>query len=420
MLQACVVQRVTSARELVFQLPDAVAPSLGAIAAIPVRDEEDRIEACLDALLAQRDLSGRPLPPDALGLVLLLNNCSDRTAAIARGRLAASGAPFALVNVALPPSQANAGFARRLALDLAALWLERADRRDGVLLTTDADSRVPPQWLARNLAAIHAGCGAVAGRVTLEPAEEGLLPQALMRRTARENAYEQALLALSARIDPIAHDPWPNHWSASGASYGVTLDAYRAIGGLPTRPAAKTARSPTCCCATTFRSGMTPISLSSRPPALTAAPAAASPTRSGCDARTPRRRGMRGWSRLPMRSGATSGGVGCADGMPPAHCSRGADCSSRPGRFSLGLPPAWRWCAEAAGFGALWAQVEAASPRLARTPLRPGHMPLHTAAARAPLAVLGWPGIKATPAHPADRHACAAAGSDEQIALAPS
>ena len=233
MLQACVVQRVTSARELVFQLPDAVAPSLGAIAAIPVRDEEDRIEACLDALLAQRDLSGRPLPSDALGLVLLLNNCSDRTAAIARGRLAASGAPFAVVNVALPPSQANAGFARRLALDLAALWLERADRRDGVLLTTDADSRVPPQWLARNLAAIHAGCGAVAGRVTLEPAEEGLLPQALMRRTARENAYEQALLALSARIDPVAHDPWPNHWSASGASYGVTLDAYRAIGGLP-------------------------------------------------------------------------------------------------------------------------------------------------------------------------------------------
>jgi hypothetical protein len=206
---------------------------LGAIAAIPVRDEQDRIESCLDALLAQRDISGRPFPPGALGLVLLLNNCSDRTEAIARGRLATSGAPFALVNVALPPSQANAGFARRLALDLAALWLERMNRRGGVLLTTDADSRVPPQWLARKLAAIHAGCGAVAGRVTLEPAEEGLLPRALMRRTASESAYERTLLALSARIDPIAHDPWPNHWSASGASYGVTLDAYHTIGGLP-------------------------------------------------------------------------------------------------------------------------------------------------------------------------------------------
>jgi hypothetical protein len=85
MLQACVVQRVTSAREWVFQLPDAVTASLGAIAAIPVRDEQDRIESCLDALLAQRDMSGRPFPPGALGLVLLLNNCSDRTEAIAVG-----------------------------------------------------------------------------------------------------------------------------------------------------------------------------------------------------------------------------------------------------------------------------------------------------------------------------------------------
>ena len=82
MLQACVVQRVTSARELVFQLPDAVTASLGAIAAIPVRDEQDRIESCLDALLAQRDISGRPFPPGALGLVLLLNNCTDRTAEV--------------------------------------------------------------------------------------------------------------------------------------------------------------------------------------------------------------------------------------------------------------------------------------------------------------------------------------------------
>jgi hypothetical protein len=54
MLQACVVQRVTSARELVFQLPDAVTASLGAIAAIPVRDEQDRIESCLDARIVSQ------------------------------------------------------------------------------------------------------------------------------------------------------------------------------------------------------------------------------------------------------------------------------------------------------------------------------------------------------------------------------
>ena len=420
MLQACVDQRVTSARELVFQLPDAVAPSLGAIVAIPVRDEEDRIEACLDALLAQRDLSGRRLPADALGLVLLLNNCSDRTAAIARGRLAASGAPFAVVNVALPPSQANAGFARRLALDLAALWLERAGRCDGVLLTTDADSRVPPQWLARKLAAIHAGCGAVAGRVTLEPTEEGLLPQALMRRAARENAYEQALLALSARIDPIAHDPWPNHWSASGASYGVTLDAYRAIGGLP-YPASGEDRA----LADALVRHDIPIRHDPDIVVVTSARldgracgGVADTIRMRCD--DPEAPGDERLEPLPnalqryrwrrrLRRWHAAGLLRPRSGLQQPSW-----------QIPLGFSPAGHGWSEAAGFGALWAQAEAESPQLARTPLRPRHMPLHTAAARALLALLGQPGIKATPGHPADRRACAAAGSGEQIALAPS
>jgi hypothetical protein len=403
---------------LVFQLPDAVAPSPGAIVAIPVRDEEDRIEACLDALLVQRDLSERPLPPDALGLVLLLNNCSDRTAAIARGRLAASGAPFAVVNVALPPSQANAGFARRLALDLAALWLERAGRCDGVLLTTDADSRVPPQWLARKLAAIHAGCGAVAGRVTLEPTEEGLLPQALMRRAARESAYEQALLALSARIDPIAHDPWPNHWSASGASYGVTLDAYRAIGGLPYAASGEDRaladallrhdipirHHPDIVVVTSAR-------LDGRAcggVADTIRMRCEDPEAPGDERLEPLPNALRRYRwRRKLRRWHAAGLLRPRSGL------------QQPRQIPSGFSHAGQW-SEAGGFGALWAQVEAESPELARTPLRPRHMPFHTAAARALLALMGRPGIKATPGRPADRRACAAAGSGEQIALAPS
>jgi hypothetical protein len=90
-------------------------------------------------------------------------------------------------------------------------------------------------------------------------------------------------------------------------------------------------------------------------------------------------------------------------------------------QIALGLPPlAWRRCADVAGFGALWAQVEATSPRLARTPLRPCHMPLHTAATRALLGALRWPGVRPAPKHPTDRLACADAGFAEQIALAPS
>jgi hypothetical protein len=414
MLQACVDQRVTSARELVFQLPDAGVPSLAAIAAIPVRDEEDRIDACIEALLAQRDLAGRPQRRDALAIVLLLNNCSDRTAAIARARLVCSGAPFALVDVALPPSQANAGFARRLALDLGALWLERSARRNAVLLTTDADSRVPPQWLVRNLAAIQAGCGAVAGRVTLEPTEAGLLPQALKRRTARESAYEHTLLALSARIDPIAHDPWPNHWSASGASYGLTLDAYRAIGGLPC-PASGEDRALADAllrCDIPIRHDPDIVVITSARLDGRACGGVADTIRMRCeDPETP------GDERLEPLPNALRRYV-WRRRLRRWHAAGTLQQQAWQGR--LGLPPGWRACAHDAGFGALWAEVEAASPRLAPTPLRPRHMALHTAAARAVLTVLGSPTIKPPREHPADRLVCAPAEPDERIALAPS
>jgi len=218
---------------LLQHLPASLAAAPRAIVAIPVRNEEDRIAACLNALIAQKDITGRPMAPGALGIVLLLNNCSDRTATIARSRLVDSGNPFALVDVALPPAQANAGFARRMALDLAAIWLKRTGRTNGVLLTTDADSRVPSHWLARTFAAIETGAGAVAGQVALDPSEADFLPEALKQRRARETAYEQALLELRGLIDPTSHDPWPNHWTASGASYALTQVAYHAIGGLP-------------------------------------------------------------------------------------------------------------------------------------------------------------------------------------------
>ncbi|OYX14998.1 MAG: hypothetical protein B7Z15_02055 [Rhizobiales bacterium 32-66-8] len=55
-----------------------------------------------------------------------------------------------------------------------------------------------------------------------------------MRARGRiEHAYERELLWLAAMIDPRQHDPWPNHRAASGASFAVSLDAYRRIGGLP-------------------------------------------------------------------------------------------------------------------------------------------------------------------------------------------
>ena len=214
----------------------ALTPPLRAVVAIPARNEEALITPCLRSILRQRDRSGSPPASFTFGIVLLFNNCTDRSADAARACLAGRGMPFMICDVQLSPERANAGSARRLAMDIAALWLERSGAPDGLLLTTDADSRVPDDWVARNLGALKNGTSAVAGRVRWDRRPDAATPASLFRRISLEDAYEARLAELSARLDPRAHDPWPNHRTASGASYAVTLDAYRAIGGLPDIP----------------------------------------------------------------------------------------------------------------------------------------------------------------------------------------
>ena len=83
-----------------------------------------------------------------------------------------------------------------------------AGERDGVILTTDADSQVAPNWIAENLAAFAAGAEAVLGRIDLD--EEGAcLPEALHRRGELEDTYERLLTELSWLLDPLGtiHGP---------------------------------------------------------------------------------------------------------------------------------------------------------------------------------------------------------------------
>lgn len=149
----------------------------------------------------------------------------------------APGLPYELRIVAEPDAcaRAHAGRARRRGMDVAAQWL--ADEAGGqVLLTTDADSRVAPDWIAANLKAVDEGAGGVAGTIALDPDEDAALPDALHRRGCLEAAYGELLGELDARLDPRPHDPWPHHNVASGASLAVTLHAYRLVGGLPELP----------------------------------------------------------------------------------------------------------------------------------------------------------------------------------------
>ena len=180
----------------------------GFVIAIPVRDEEERLPACLRALARQRDRSGRSISPTQVRIVVFANNCSDRSASLAR--------------------KLGGG----LSLDVHVV---EAGESDGVILATDADSKVAPNWIAENLAAFAAGAEAVLGRIDLD--EEGTyLPEALHRRGELEDTYERLLTELSWLLDPLEHDPWPHHATISGASLGVTRAAYCRVGRLPRVP----------------------------------------------------------------------------------------------------------------------------------------------------------------------------------------
>jgi hypothetical protein len=193
-----------------------------AVVAIPAWNEADRIAACLGALANQL----RPLG----GGVLLANNCDDRTECVARS--VAAPFPLEIVSVALPPGEANAGTARRLAMQHAAALAGP----HGVVLTTDADAVVPPDWVARNLDALAAGADVVCGRARIDPVEARQIADHLHADDALECRYAELLDAIVAALCPDPADPWPRHTEASGASLAVTAAALHRVGGVPRVP----------------------------------------------------------------------------------------------------------------------------------------------------------------------------------------
>lgn len=203
-------------------------PPYAVAVAVPACNEAASIKACLQAL----DVAAANAVGSTVVVVVLVNNSKDATLEIAR-----SYRPFAIrlsvVDVALPPRRAHAGGARRAALERAAAQLPV----DGIMMTTDADSRVDPHWIAANLCEIAAGADAVAGVVAFDDAARATLPPLPLRALEWQLAALQA--RLTSQLDPRPHDPWPNHIWAWGASLALTVSAYRRVGGLPPVPLAE-------------------------------------------------------------------------------------------------------------------------------------------------------------------------------------
>ena len=345
-----------------FAVLDPHAPM--AVVAVPAKNEAERLAACLDALEKQIDGQGGLLPAALFGVLFLVNNACDDSAEIIRKYAVGSRLNIRVVEVTLPAHRSHAGGARRAAMDMAADWLDEAGPSSGVLLTSDADSRVAPDWLWSNLRAFSDGAETVLGQISLDE-ESALLSPALHARGKLESVYGDLLTELerttgSASLQPVAAS-CDSIRRKPGGNAG-DLSPHR-------RTAARAARrgQGACCALAALRckdSGLIPTSECSRRVAPRAVPPAAWRTlcacvtkiqplhvtkpwriarspiverfgEAACDARvltTPRDGGRRfacrRWRRVVLQRSAVSAKLGNSSSRG-ARCSCGALCGLR-------------------------------------------------------------------------------------------
>lgn len=180
----------------------------GCLVVIPARNEADRIVACMDALA-----------PQGADVLIVANNCTDATAALARRRNAA------VIDCSI--ADGGVGAARRLGM---AQGIRRSVRLCW-LMTSDADCLVAPDWVAANRTYLQAGAAAVCGLVLPIAHEHAALPAGLLRRAALEDRFLDLKARLEARLTGRA-----GHEQTPGASLAFTPAAYAAAGGFVPMP----------------------------------------------------------------------------------------------------------------------------------------------------------------------------------------
>ena len=203
---------------------------------VPACNEASSLGMVLDQLAAQTTNAGEKLSADLYEVLLLLNNCTDDSLAVAR-RAAARHSTLRLhiTERTLPGQIAHVGTARRLLMDTA--W-HRLGQRSGTLaiLSTDADTLVAINWIHENLRALAKGADVVGGEICWMSGELAKLSPEIQLAYARDLRYQRLLAELQHHLDPRQEDPMPRHLHHFGASLACTPQAYALAGGLPELP----------------------------------------------------------------------------------------------------------------------------------------------------------------------------------------
>ncbi len=213
--------------------PDA---ELEASVIIPCKNEADHLASTLSALREQQDLTGRPLANSRWEILLLVNNSTDDSFAIAQHFK--NSHPHLSLHIAqctLPSDRAHIGYVRKQLMDTACARLLLRRKPLSLILSTDADTTVAPDWLAQNWQEAERGAGAIGGRISLLPADIDALDDRTKHIQRCDDRYRLLISWLEDVCDPQPHDRWPRHHQHFTGSLAVRPEIYQQVGGLPPR-----------------------------------------------------------------------------------------------------------------------------------------------------------------------------------------
>ena len=166
---------------------------------VPVHDEAELLPACLASI--QHAFAAVPATVTC-ELVVVLDACSDDSKQVAT-RAGVDTITCAACNVGRARALGTRHLLERFTAPRDRIWIA----------TTDADTRVPRDWLANQLRFARAGAQAVAGTIAVDDWTEH--PPGLAERFARHYTRGGA-----------------RHGHIHGANLGIRADAYVAAGGF--------------------------------------------------------------------------------------------------------------------------------------------------------------------------------------------
>lgn len=209
-----------------------ILPSVKSSIVIPVKDEESYILNTLASFVNQIDIEGNPLSLDQFEILVLANNCSDNSVTlIKKFQLENPNLNICLEEITLSEKKANIGYVRRKLMESA--YSRLGENGGGIIMTTDGDTTVAPDWIAQTQLEINNGIDVVGGRILLYPNEIETLDEFTLSHHLKDEKYQLLIAELEGNIINSTFDPVPRHHQHFNGSFAITTDCYARSGGIP-------------------------------------------------------------------------------------------------------------------------------------------------------------------------------------------